>query len=58
MVTTDIVTAQSEHAREILRTIGSLGIHLYRWVAFDSTLADRFSIRSKQRAGRSVSSRR
>ena len=31
MVTTDIVTAQSEHAREILRTIASLGIHLYRW---------------------------
>src|SRR5258708_38675535 len=28
MVTTDIVIAQSEHAREILRTIASLGIHL------------------------------
>jgi sugar phosphate isomerase/epimerase len=34
MVTTDIVTAQSEHAREILRTIGSLGIHVYRWGGF------------------------
>ncbi len=31
MVTTDIVTAQSEHAPEILRTISSLGIHRYRW---------------------------
>jgi sugar phosphate isomerase/epimerase len=34
MVTTDIVTAQSEHAREILRTIGPLGIHVYRWGGF------------------------
>jgi len=34
MVTTDIVTAQSEHAREILRTIGALGIHVYRWGGF------------------------
>src|ERR1039457_1787242 len=34
MVTTDIVTAQSEHTREILRTIGSLGIHVYRWGGF------------------------
>lgn len=31
MVTTDIVTAQTEHAREILRTFASLGIHGYRW---------------------------
>jgi sugar phosphate isomerase/epimerase len=34
MVTTDIVTAQSEHAGEILRTISSLGIRAYRWGGF------------------------
>lgn len=34
MITTDIVTAQSEHAREILRTISSLGIRDYRWGGF------------------------
>ncbi len=34
MVTTDIVTAQSEHAQEILKTIRSLGIHDYRWGGF------------------------
>jgi sugar phosphate isomerase/epimerase len=34
MVTTDIVTAQSEHAEEILRTISSLGIRAYRWGGF------------------------
>ena len=34
MVTTDIVTAQSEHAGEILGTISSLGIHDYRWGGF------------------------
>jgi sugar phosphate isomerase/epimerase len=34
MVTAGIVTAQSEHAGEILRTISSLGIHDYRWGGF------------------------
>ena len=34
MVTTGIITAQSEHAGEILRTISSLGIHDYRWGGF------------------------
>jgi sugar phosphate isomerase/epimerase len=34
MVTTGIVTAQSEYASEVLRTISSLGIHDYRWGGF------------------------
>jgi sugar phosphate isomerase/epimerase len=34
MVTTDIGTAQSEHAGEILRTISTLGIRAYRWGGF------------------------
>lgn len=34
MVTAGIVTAQSEHAGEVLQTISSLGIHDYRWGGF------------------------
>src|SRR5215471_4021682 len=34
MVTTDIVTAQTEYAQEILRTISSLGVRFYRWGGF------------------------
>jgi L-ribulose-5-phosphate 3-epimerase len=52
IVTTDIVTAQSEHAREIPRTIGSLGIHVYRWGGF--RLEPDLRNRSKPHVGRSA----
>jgi sugar phosphate isomerase/epimerase len=37
MVTADIVDADSQHARAILKTVADLGIHYYRWGGFKYT---------------------
>lgn len=37
MVTTDIVDADSKHARTVLKTISTLGIRYYRWGGFKYT---------------------
>jgi sugar phosphate isomerase/epimerase len=37
MVTTDIIDADSQHARAVLKTMASLGIRYYRWGGFKYT---------------------
>ncbi len=43
MVTTDIVDAASPHARDVLKTLSSLGIRYYRWGGFKYGAGQPFS---------------